>query len=307
MFKLKETLQKRQTDPRYQTIAGIGAVVFLLLLVALVSELRLGPGEETGLGALLTSTFGQQGATPWSQDPELVSTALPNFILPLFWGGLLLTVLYAVVSPQYRKSLITAVLIVILITYALLRLQDAQSERTLESEPMPPQGGLLEFGAGNEVPPEPPAWTQDPPQWPAYVAGGLAAAGLAGGLLAGWQRYGRREEEAAAQIVSHAEEAIVALDAGENVASTIQRCYATMLQTFERQQRVHRSQGMTPREFEGQLQALGMHSLHVHDLSQLFERTRFGEKPATERDREVARDCLHRVVSDLGGSGEATP
>ncbi len=307
MFKLKETLQKRQTDPRYQTIAGIGAVVFLLLLVALVSELRLGPGEETGLGALLTSTFGQQGATPWSQDPELVSTALPNFILPLFWGGLLLTVLYAVVSPQYRKSLITAVLIVILITYALLRLQDAQSERALESESMPQQGGLLEFGAGNEVPPEPPAWAEDPPRWPAYVAGGLAAAVAGWGLFVGWQRYGRREEEAAAQIVGHAEEAIVALDAGENVASTIQRCYATMLQTFERQQRVRRSQGMTPREFEAQLQGLGMHSLHVHDLSQLFERTRFGEKPATGRDRELARDCLRRVVSDLGEIREATP
>ena len=308
MFKLKETLQKRQRDSRYQTLAGIGAVVFVLLLVALVSELRLGPGEETGLGALLTSAFGQGGVVPWSQDPETTGTSLPNFILPLFWGGLLLTVLYAVVSPQYRKSLISAVLVVILVTYALLRLQDVQNERELESEPMSQRGGLMEFGAGNnEAPPEPPAWAQDPPRWPAYAAGAVAAALAAWGLFVLWQRYGRREEDAAAQIVSQAEKAISALDAGENVAGTIQHCYATMLQTFERQQRVRRPRGMTPREFEVQLKALGMHSLHVHDLSQLFERTRFGEKPATERDRALARDCLQRVVMDLGGILEATP
>ncbi len=307
MFNLKKAWQKGQTDSRYQTWAGVGSIALLLLLVALVSELKLGPGEETGLRALLTSTFGQAGATPWSQDPEVAGSSLPNFLLPLFWGSLLLTALYAVVSPQYRKSLIGAVLVVILITYALLRLQDRQNERELESQPMSQRSGLMALGAGEEVPPEPPAWTQDPPRWPAYAVGGLAALAAAWGLFVLWRRYGNREEEAAAQIVSHAEDAISALDAGENVAGTIQRCYATMLQTFERQQRVQRPRGMTSREFEAQLQALGLHSLHVHELSLLFERTRFGEKPATDRDRMQARDCLRRVVSGLGGAVGAMP
>ncbi len=298
MFKLREILQKRQTDSRYLTLAGVGAAVCLLLLIALVSELKLGPGEETGLGALLTSTFRQEETTPW--NTEIAGASVPHFILPLFWGGLLLTVLYAVVSPRYRKSLLSAVLAAILITYALLRLQDMQNERALETEPMSQQGGLMEFGAANAVPPEPPAWAQDPPRWPAYVAGALAVLMAGWGLFVVWQKYRHREDEATAQIISHAEDAISALDAGENVAGTIQRCYAIMLQTFERQQRVRRPQGMTPREFEAQLQALGLHSLHVHDLSHLFERTRFGEKPATPRDREQARDCLQRVVSSLG-------
>ena len=301
MYKLKEKLQSSQTDPVIQALAGVGAATLLLLLISFVSGMKLGPGEDTGFLALLTSTFGGEGATPWGQDAELSGPGLPNFILPLFWGGLLLTVLYAVVSPQYRKSLISAVLIVILVTYALLRLQDRQNERELESEGMQQRGGLMEFGTREELPPVPPEMPSEYGNW-VGVAAGACAVPLAGwGLYTLWTRYGRREEEAAAQIVSHAEEALSALDAGENVAGTIQRCYATMLHTFERSQRVRRPRGMTPREFEAQLQAVGLHSQYVNELSQLFMRTRFGEKPASTGDREKARDCLQNIVTNLNG------
>lgn len=300
MFKLKKTLEKSLADPGIQNMAGVGAVVLLLLLSALAVGLKLGPGEETGLGALLASTFGQEGATPWSQESELKDVSLPNYILPLFWGALLLTVLYAVVSPAYRKSLISAVLIVALITYALLRMQERQNERELESEPMQQRGSLLEFGAEGQTPPEPPEWTEGGQKWPGRVAGMVAVPLVGWGLYTLWMRYGRREEETAALIASQAEEAISALDAGENVSGTIQRCYATMLHTFERERRVRRPQGMTPREFESQLLDLGLHSHYVKGLSQLFERTRFGEKPASEGDRQQARDCLQSVARNLG-------
>ena len=57
MFKLKKKLQESLSDSGIQNMIGIGAVVLLLLLSALASGLKLGPGEETGLGALLTNTL----------------------------------------------------------------------------------------------------------------------------------------------------------------------------------------------------------------------------------------------------------
>ena len=70
-------------------------------------------------------------------------------------------------------------------------------------------------GLVSRSPPEPPEWTEGGQRWPGYVVGTMAVPLVGWGLYTLWVRYGRREEEAAALILSHAEEAISALDAGE--------------------------------------------------------------------------------------------
>lgn len=296
-FNVTKWLDKAQASPRSLLGAGAGLLALLLALGGALPDLKLAAGEETGLLALLQETWNPERHAPWGRGSGLDAAALPPFLLPLFWGALLLTALYAIVSPAYRKALLGAAATALLLTYVLYRLQTREeAPREVEAGRAGAMQGLGE-GAPTREPPTPPAWVEADRAWWVW---GLSAGigGAAAWVLFGvWRRFGRRAEDPRAGIAQEAAGAMAALDAGHDIADTVMRCYVAMVQTFERTGQVRRTQAMTPREFESRLVRAGFHSESVRQLSQLFERVRFGDHPSTPRERVQARDCLQRIAS----------
>lgn len=296
-FNVTKWLDKAQASPRSLLGAGAGLLALLLALGGALPDLKLAAGEETGLLALLQETWNPDRHAPWGRGSGLDAAALPPFLLPLFWGALLLTALYAIVSPAYRKALLGAAATALLLTYVLYRLQTREeAPREVEAGRAGAMQGLGD-GAPSREPPTPPAWVEADRAWWVW---GLSAGigGAAAWVLFGvWRRFGRRAEDPRAGIAQEAAGAMAALDAGHDMADTVMRCYVAMVQTFERTGQVRRTQAMTPREFESRLVRAGFHSASVRQLSQLFERVRFGDHPSTPRERAQARDCLQRIAS----------
>lgn len=298
-LKLPESLRTLQSSPKTVLFTGVSVLVLVLFLSSTLSQLQLGQGEETGLVALFQNTFTREGYTPWNSGLDEGDSRVPSWILALFWGSIVICLLYAVISPAYRKALIATTLAMVLLAYVLMRIQENQAEREVEAVAGPPQAGDLGEAMALPPPPEPAPWVNDPPPWISIVmgVGGTLVIGWAGYTL--WQRY-QAMGSPQQQIVQQATDAIQQLDAGQDIADIISHCYVSMVQTMEQHQRIRRSDAMTPREFETHLRKAGLHSHHVHQLSQLFERVRFGDKPAGERDRQYARDCLAQIVEAWG-------
>jgi Domain of unknown function (DUF4129) len=110
-----------------------------------------------------------------------------------------------------------------------------------------------------------------------------------------------------------AQEAITALQKGNNIDETIQRCYANMCQVVESERRITRSAAMTPTEFESILTTKGMPSDAVSTLTRLFESSRYGGTVANDDTQKTAIDCLRSIVAacepqpESGISNEKTP
>ncbi len=297
-LKLPESVLKLQASPKAVLLIGAGVLILVLFLSSSLSNLQLGSGEDTGLMALFHKTFVRRGSTPWNSGMDDGGTRLPSWVLALFWVSLGVCLIYAVISPAYRKALLVATITVLLFSYALMRIQENMGEREQEPGSSPLAGEMGEAMA-LPPPPEPASWVTEPSPWVSIIAGTGGSSLL---LLAGyslWRRY-QPMGDPQQQIVQQATAAIQQLDAGQDIADTVSRCYITMVQTMERNQRIRRSEAMTPREFETHLRNAGLHSHHVHQLSQMFERVRFGDKPAGERERQYARDCLARIVEAWG-------
>ena len=285
--------ESREAPARLNIVLAVAVgLVLLIVLGSALPELRMKPGTDSGLMGLFTDTFVRPETTPWAPEAKEGPFGLTRFWLLAIWGCLTLCVVYAIISPTYRKALVGAVATALLLTYVLMRVMENQEPRSVESPAMgaPPQEELQFAQTEPPVPPE-----MEVRNWMVWVvtgAGGLAIAGLGLFLLnrANWGRSDTSE-----LIRREAGEAIEALDSGQDVGDTIERCYLNMVQCLEETRQVRRSQAMTPREFEQRLSELGMHSRPVRRLSALFERVRFGDRPASARDRQEASDCLQQI------------
>jgi hypothetical protein len=93
-----------------------------------------------------------------------------------------------------------------------------------------------------------------------------------------------------------AEKARQALLTGENIKDVILRCYLQMGLALKAEQGIERKEFMTPREFENQLEALGMPYDPIHGLTQLFEGVRYGNWVPNPKDEQKALGCLEAIV-----------
>lgn len=293
-------LRKAQTSPLSLLATGVLVLVLIVVLSSVLPRLELAGGEQTGLVTLLMNTFARPGYSPWASD-SAAAARLPRYVMPLFWGALAVAAIYAAVSPAYRKAMLTAVVTILLVAYVLFRIRENQAMQELETTGA--MQGLGDMDTGTNLPPMPetPGYIDNAPGWLPWLLA-IPIGGLVAGILYGlWLRY-RRTDGMRDQMVQQAAAAIEELDAGYDIADTIMRCYISMIRNFEQSRRVRRSAAMTSREFAGHLQKAGLYTVHVEQLSRLFERVRFGEKPSSPREREQAGDCLRRIIADLEGA-----
>jgi hypothetical protein len=269
------------------------AVLFLILIANGLSRLQLHSGDVSGLIALVTQGFRSTGsAGTLSQGGGAPSV---GFLLPLFWVLLIASILYALVSPRFRRSVFRAFIMILVLLFLLNRIPQNQEA---EGEPGP-SGGLAGIDVGDVTMPEPPAFVTDPPNWFLIAINAFLVLLLVGGLWLAW-RVWRRPPDTQTLLVRELESAISELESGEDLGDVVLRCYARMTQVLRKSRNIERHRAMTPREFEMHLAESGMQDEHIKRLTRLFEGARYGAQPSGGRAEREALACLTAIVQTYG-------
>ncbi len=275
------------------------AILATVALAGGLSRLQLQPGQPFPFWFLLQggeagSSYGLGGTSTIDFLWRFLVSLLVFVIMPLW-------LIIFVFSPHARRDMLQKLpiyLVWMLLIYALVR--------TLrKAEPVPNMLG--EGGAGGSsleahpgTLPAPPAFIVDPPQW---LVLGLSLV-LIGLVLAAawfiWQRSRRQPDNPLLALVSEAQQAVETLQAGGNLADTVRRCYLEMSRVLSRQRGLQRSRAMTPREFEQYLAEAGLGDEHIHRLTRLFERVRYGGQPAGADEQREAVTCLTAIIQAYG-------
>ena len=269
----------------------------LVALAASLSQVELSQGQTFNLSSLLNV---QQEYNAPSSGVSYESTGEPSVILMiLFWVGLLAAIIFAFVSPQYRKRALTTLIAVTL----FLLVRNVIEQRLAQVRGL--FGAETSFNADitNSPPlPEPPAFVTEPPEWVIWIVALAAAVLLVAFGIYFWRqrRQPKPPQHPQRLFVQEAEQALQALDAGGDLKDVVLRCYAQMEGVMRQSQDMERERGMTPREFEVHLQKAGFRDDHIGRLVRLFEEVRYGQRSSDGRSEREARDCLTAIVASYG-------
>ena len=94
------------------------------------------------------------------------------------------------------------------------------------------------------------------------------------------------------RIKSEVVSAINEIKSGADLHNVIIRCYADLCQILIDSRGIQRQLGMTPREFEFELQDIGLPANEVHRLTRLFEAARYGNFQPDKKAEQEAIHCL---------------
>lgn len=109
-------------------------------------------------------------------------------------------------------------------------------------------------------------------------------------------RFFRKTPSTTDQLKAGVEEAISDIQTGDDLRNVIIRCYNDMSQVLNEQRDIQRQQGMTPREFEHQLQGVGLPQNAVQRLTRLFEEVRYGNAELGKDAEQEAIHCLKSIA-----------
>lgn len=98
------------------------------------------------------------------------------------------------------------------------------------------------------------------------------------------------------QLKAEVEGAINEIEAGADLRNVIIRCYADMSQILNEQRGIQRQQAMTPREFETELQEMGLPHADIQRLTRLFEEVRYGNADLGQAAEQEAIHCLTAIA-----------
>ncbi len=211
-------------------------------------------------------------------------------------GALLpFAILLYLVLPQVRRRVLRdliALFIVMIPLYLLWRFQPEATE-TLDDFQMPQ-------ATPQDIPPSPDvAYVPEPRAW-LILAATIGVALLLAALLVGlgWYIWRRRQRPSPSmdKLAQEAQEAIDAIEAGADLKDTVTKCYFEMMQVLKDQRGVQRQRAMTPREFEAELEGLGVPTAQVRRLTRLFEAVRYGDKQLGEQEERQAVVSLTSIV-----------
>ena len=279
---------------------GLLVLISLLVMAAGLAEMPLRGGGDFNLLAYLMGQveFERPGvvgvAEPVNQD-------LVNVVRILFWILLPLSIIYAFISPQYRRMLIRSAVLVFALVIIINRLQPMLNEQMTPEETEGTGQGIM---AEEQVLPPTPEFVVSTPEWFVLTVNLLVALVI---ILIGWSIWRRlrpRDEDIQAQLIETVDNALSALNAGNDTRDVVMRCYADMTALLIQQNRARRHRAMTPREFENHLASLGIRDDHIQRLTRLFEQVRYGGAEASPAIELEARDCLSAIVAAYGASGD---
>jgi hypothetical protein len=218
-------------------------------------------------------------------------------ILALVIALLPLVILYLLFTKDGRERLVN-MLITLLVVFLILTY--------LTRNTSPNQEGIkVDMGSSAVAtqavgPATPVEFDASPPRW-ADVAATLGLGLLLGGvtyfLIRRFVLRPNAEALAVDPIAEQAQAAISALESGQNLKDTIQKCYREMSRVLQEEQGIQRGPSMTPTEFESQLAQRGLPQSAIRNLTRLFEDVRYGAHQPGSREEQLAISSLSAIVA----------
>jgi len=282
-------------------VFGLSLAVTLFLASSL-PNLRFQPGQSLHLLEWILSLLSENAAdlpeiqeqTPRSSlFPDLDERTLISIIL-LFWLLLIFSILYALVSPYFRKKLIRMFITMFFLVFFIPKIA-----RDLLLQIRMAFGGRGGTLLGENTLPIPPAFIENPPEWLFLVINLLLLLFFFGGFYILWPRL-RPKPETRVLVMREVKRALEDLEAGLDFTDVVIACYAKMCQGLQKSRSVDRHHAMTPREFEEHLAHLGIASTHIQQLTRLFESVRYGAKHADKATEQEATQCLQAILQVYG-------
>lgn len=279
-------------------------VVFALLAIGAVFILA------SGISTLDLDYEAQPlpGMPPAEEEPSYVAPRITDIFDTLF--GVLFAVLAALlpfaivlflVSPEVRKRAVRDLIILLVGLLPLYLMWGARPETVDPIDELP-----LPSGPPPDLPPAPEVvFAPEPRQWLISAATIAVALLLAALLVAiGWAIWRRRQRPSRSldQLAQQAQDALNAIDAGADLKDTVTRCYVEMMRVLKEERGIHRHRAMTPREFEAQLEQVGIPITQVRHLTRLFEAVRYGDKRLGEQEERQAVVALTFIARFCRGA-----
>jgi hypothetical protein len=291
-----------------QVFLGVCLVALFAILFVLVgglNSIELLPGKP------LPNPFAEVNQAPVGTAPPGGSwgaEAVRTFIQVILILSVAVIVVFAIISPEYRRQLIVVALIIAVGLFVLSRFEPGET-----SLPPQEQGPMnLDFG---EAPPQEPVSVEIPevraPNW-GVILGAIGASLLVTGLALLFLRKvyplikARQEAKDILldELGRRASEAAERIRAGDDPREAVLRCYKEMSEILSREERVPNFSYFTPREFAQRLRARGMEDNHVDRLTAIFEQVRYGGRRGRGfADEAVA--CLEAIQQAYAHGGSA--
>lgn len=276
-----------QKSKNISVLLLIGVLLSVLLIAISLPSLQLQTGqpfpgwEERDIGFQTGST-----GLPFTSVPLPLLQGLIAFISLI----LIIYLLVRLVSLSNLKQILRLLLLIgalFLLAYLMPEISP---------------GEALYFPSDTVVMPEAPdaeyAFTPlgQPPKILIWIVLAVIALGvlLFGGLLL---KNGLAAWRLEKQLMEQAENAVNDLIAGMDFRNVILRCYMQMTALLQEDEGIQRGSSMTVQEFEEILEAKGFPAAPVHQLTQLFEKVRYGRQQISKGDEGAAVDSLNEIIS----------
>jgi beta-lactamase regulating signal transducer with metallopeptidase domain len=267
----------------------------LLLLASSLSTVEFSAGKELPVSNLAPEmNLGQQNNGPFDSFMNIF-----RIMMIIAWVLLPIYAIYLILSKEARKRLLHDLLIIIPLVLLLYFFSNNISKQmtgivpSLDTSIQSPQEGESQQAA-------PLPEFQPPPAWVTTVASlVLWSATVVAISLALWNVWRHRRQkklEPLKQIGRQAQEAIDQLEAGGDLREIIQRCYRQMIIVLRDYRLIHRDQDMTPHEFEQMLEHHGLPREPIRQLTELFERVRYGAYSPDRSEEHIAISSLSAIV-----------
>jgi hypothetical protein len=269
---------------------SVVAIAAIVILAGGVSTLEFGYDRRR------LPTMPSEESVPDTPLPATDIVSLVLRVILIVAGALLpFSIIYYLVSPEARKQVLKNLMVVLGFLLPLLLISRAQSgtTETIDETPLPPSTSA-DLPSAPEIP-----FVATPTQWLVVVADigvALILAALLVGL--GWALWRRRQRSSTSldELAQEAQRAIDAIEAGADLKDTVTRCYFEMMQVLKEERGIRRQRAMTPREFERQLEKVGIPTTQVRRLTRLFEEVRYGDKRLGEQEQRQAVVSLTSIV-----------
>lgn len=267
-------------------------MVLLTLIAASLSEVEFQPGQPFFLSKEDQSLpVDQLDFKTWN----LVGI-WKVFGLIILWVILPLSFIYFVVSPEARKTVIRRAITLGFSAYALFILLRQCSQVAPDELFNIDKLAETALEAGEPIEANFSPQTTELIEWIANIFFVALLAILAWRIIQWWANRSKTVDQIAAQAVDALED----IRAGVDLKDRILQCYAEMNRLLMQRRGVHRPKAITAREFESELEQLGLPGEQVRTLTRLFEKARYGGNQLGPVEQQEAEECLRVIASAIG-------
>lgn len=282
----------------------LGTVSLLITIIAMgLPNIILSPGQPFALEQAQLGIDGISATVPGGQAIIWVIRGIIGLALIIFP----LYVLFSMFTQEGRKRLFADIVVIgilLLLTSFIQKLP--AKEQTQEPQPINVAPQNLNSDSGLPVSvfsPTPPAWLT-----PAVILVGSVLVVIVIFVVIRFFQRTPSSDLLIEELAQEAQNAIHALNTGEDLKVTVIRCYSEMTHIVKKQKGIERDTTMTVREFEDHLTGTGLPQEALKTLTRLFEQVRYGGSLAGKQEEQLAVSCLTEIIDAcmvIGGRHEA--